>query len=79
MAIETLKKIGDGADIIGEKFLELIPTQSQTTAKIVSVLVYAFIIYLAVHFAGSLKKPVTYIIIILMALLIISIAATFIQ
>ena len=81
MVIETLKKIGSLADSIGEKILELIPPkllESPTSAKILSVLIYALMVYVVLHFATAIRKPIAYIIVILLALLIISIITTFI-
>lgn len=81
MVVDTVKKIGDFANLVGEKLLELIPNQflqAPTTSKIVSIIVYVILIYLALHFAESIKKPVAYILVLLFVLLIVSIASTFI-
>jgi len=78
--LETLRPVGDGINSLSSKILGLIPShllESETTAKIVGILIPALIIWGFLHFAGSLKKITKIVIVGLLALLIISVAVTF--
>ena len=80
MVLELLKPLGDEVTNLSSKVLGLIPTtllESETTAKITSILISAIIIWAFLHFAGSLKKITKIVIVGLLVLLIISVLVTF--
>ena len=78
--LADIRPLGENASTWVGKVLELIPSEfltSPTTAKIVSLIIYAGGIWLVLHFAGALKKPVKVVLIGLLALLMLSVIATF--
>ena len=78
--MDTLKPIGDWVTGLTQGILKLVPTEflsEPTTARIITLLINATIIYLVFKFAGSLSKLAKVGIFVLLGLLGLSILATF--
>ena len=76
---DIFKDIGEALSGVTQKVLELIPVEflsSVTTAKIVSILVPLLVILGILKFGNLLSKPIKWVIVVLLVLLILSVAFT---